>query len=50
MAWQFAAGEILTADSLDAVTIPWNARCQLARTVVPVAHNTDLVMNFNVSG
>lgn len=29
MAWQFAPGEILTATNLNAVTVPWNAVCQV---------------------
>lgn len=29
MAWQWSNGEVLTASNLNAVTIPWNARCQV---------------------
>jgi hypothetical protein len=49
MAWQFAAGEILTAANLNAVTVPWNAVCQ-SRMSAPqnVSNNSATTLSFGV--
>jgi hypothetical protein len=48
MAWQFAPGEILTATNLNAVTIPWNAICQLRMsTPQSLTNNTSTALSFD---
>jgi hypothetical protein len=48
MAWQFAPGEILTATNLNAVTIPWNAVCQLSMSATQsISNNTTTTVSWD---
>lgn len=47
MAWEFSAGEILTAANLNAVTKPWNAVCQVYRATVGVTDASSTAITFS---
>lgn len=49
MAWQFTAGEILTAANLNAVTIPWNAVCQVYDASQSISDNTSTAITFDTT-
>lgn len=46
MAWQFPAGEILTADNLNAVTKPWDAICIVQENSQSINDATLTVVSF----
>lgn len=48
MAWQFVAGDILTAANLNAVTLPWNALCNTSRVATQsITNNTITAVLFD---
>lgn len=50
MPWPFAPGEVLTDANLEAVTLPWNACCQLLRTAVSIGDASQTTISFNSVG
>lgn len=48
MTWQWSSGEILTAADLNAVTLPWNALCQMKRSsTLSISNNAATAVTWN---